>query len=127
MALLETNPIQLQHASGNATPLFLIHDGGGTILKYFLLGSLDRNVYGIYDPKFDREDGWEGGIVEMAQEYITFIKAIKGTGPILLGGQYGRINTFHRGLLAHVAYFKTFVKRLVVRRPCISPDCAAVG
>ncbi|KAF2181422.1 alpha/beta-hydrolase [Zopfia rhizophila CBS 207.26] len=86
MTLLETNPTQLQHASGNATPLFLIHDGGGTIFKYFLLGGLGRNVYGIQDPKFECDDGWEGGIVEMAQEYITFIKAIKRAGPILLGG-----------------------------------------
>lgn len=99
MALLETNPTQLQHASGNATPLFLIHDGGGTIFKYFLFGDLGRNVYGIHDPKFECDDDWEGGIVEMAQEYITFIKAIKGTGPILLGGQYGKVFTFHLGLL----------------------------
>jgi len=83
---LETNPTQLQHASGNSTPLFLIHDGGGTIFNYFMLGDLGRDVYGIQDPKFECDVGWEGGIVEMAREYITRIKTIKKAGPIILGG-----------------------------------------
>ncbi|KAF9700266.1 hypothetical protein EKO04_001730 [Ascochyta lentis] len=86
MALLETNPTQLQYSSGDKIPLFLIHDGGGTIFKYFLLGDIGRSVYGIQDPKFDCENNWEGGIIEMAQEYLTLIKAIRGTGPIFLGG-----------------------------------------
>lgn len=86
MALLETNPTQLQLASGDAIPLFLIHDGGGTIIQYFMLGNLNRNAYGIHDPKFECENNWEGGMVEMAQEYIKLIRAIRGAGPIFLGG-----------------------------------------
>lgn len=87
MALLETSPTELQHAPGNAIPLFLIHDGGGTIIKYSPLGDLGRNVYGIQDPKVESDDGWKGGMIEMAQKYITFIKSIRREGPIFLGGQ----------------------------------------
>jgi len=86
MAFFETNPTQLQHASGDTVPIFLIHDGGGTIFQYFLLGDLSRDVYGIYDPKFECESGWEGGMIEMAQEYLKLIKATRRAGPIFLGG-----------------------------------------
>ncbi|KAF2462702.1 alpha/beta-hydrolase [Lindgomyces ingoldianus] len=86
MTFLEANPIQLQNAPGNAAPLFLIHDGGGTIFNYFMLGDLGRSVYGIHDPKFESDDGWAGGIAEMAQEYITFIRTVRKKGPIVLGG-----------------------------------------
>lgn len=86
MTFLEVNPTQLQNSPGNAVPLFLIHDGGGTIFNYSMLGSLGRIVYGIHDPRFESDNGWAGGIIEMAQEYITYIRTVKKTGPILLGG-----------------------------------------
>lgn len=87
--MLDTNPTQLQHApaaSRSATPLFLLHDGGGTIFNYFMLGDLDRDVYGIHDTKFDTDEGWQGGLTEMASLYVSLIRSVRRTGPILLGG-----------------------------------------
>jgi hypothetical protein len=89
--MLDTNPARLQDApitARNATPLFLLHDGGGTIFNYFLLGELDRAVYGIHDPKFYTDDGWKGGLDEMARLYVTLIESVVQSGPILLGGKY---------------------------------------
>lgn len=45
------NPILIQKAPRNSTkspPLFLIHDASGTVLSYYRLGGLDRDVYGMY-------------------------------------------------------------------------------
>jgi thioesterase domain-containing protein len=87
--MLDTNPTQIQQAPAwntSATPLFLLHDGGGTIFNYFMLGNLGRDVYGIHDTKFDTEEGWKGGLTEMASLYVSLIKSVRVTGPILLGG-----------------------------------------
>ncbi|KAL2851010.1 Alpha/Beta hydrolase protein [Aspergillus pseudoustus] len=84
--MLLDNPILIQPGPAAATPLFLLHDGGGTIFNYFMLGDLDRPVYGIQDPKFGTADQWEGGMEEMARLYISFIRSAVPQGPILLGG-----------------------------------------
>lgn len=43
------NPEVIQERPG-ATPLMLIHDGGGTALAYRLLGNLGRTVLGVHSP-----------------------------------------------------------------------------
>lgn len=77
---------QLAHGDANATPLVLLHDGGGTVLSYQALGPLDRDVYGISDPRFDAGKPWAGGIPEMARAYLQMIKAGISQRNILLGG-----------------------------------------
>ncbi|KAL3478830.1 Alpha/Beta hydrolase protein [Aspergillus californicus] len=84
--MLLDNPTLIQPGPAAAAPLFLLHDGGGTIFNYFMLGDLDRPVYGIQDPKFGSAEQWEGGMEEMARLYISFIRAAIPQGPILLGG-----------------------------------------
>jgi pimeloyl-ACP methyl ester carboxylesterase len=84
--MLLDNPTLIQSGPAAAAPLFLLHDGGGTIFNYFMLGDLDRPVYGIQDPKFGSAEQWEGGMEEMARLYISFIRAAVPQGPILLGG-----------------------------------------
>ncbi|KAF2147675.1 alpha/beta-hydrolase [Myriangium duriaei CBS 260.36] len=79
--------VEIQHPPfGNNTPLFLIHDGGGTIFNYFLLGSLKRQVYGIANSHFDSGEPWEGGMHGMAREYASYIESTVSSGPIILGG-----------------------------------------
>ncbi|KAK3988351.1 Alpha/Beta hydrolase protein [Cladorrhinum sp. PSN332] len=88
------------------TPLFLIHDGGGTIFAYYCLGILtpQRRVYAIANPRYhhsssssssssssDDDDTcspqFEGGIPQMASEYLAFIKSVfPWGGKIILGG-----------------------------------------
>lgn len=77
---------QLAYGDAKATPLILLHDGGGTVLSYQALGPLDRDVYGISDPRFDAGKPWAGGIPEMARAYLQMIKAELPQRNILLGG-----------------------------------------
>jgi thioesterase domain-containing protein len=77
---------QLAYGDAKATPLVLLHDGGGTVLSYQALGPLDRNVYGISDPRFDAGKPWAGGIPEMARTYLQMIKTEIPQRNILLGG-----------------------------------------
>lgn len=72
-----------------AAPLFLIHDGGGTVFQYFSLGELDRPVYAIGNPRYDSGEPWTGGIPEMARAYAQMVrKALPPAGgdQIILGG-----------------------------------------
>ncbi|KZL80924.1 thioesterase domain-containing protein [Colletotrichum incanum] len=56
------------------TPLFLVHDGGGTTFAYHCLSSLDRAVFGIANPRFHSGVPWEGGLPEMAATYLQMIR-----------------------------------------------------
>ncbi|EAS27292.3 uncharacterized protein CIMG_09897 [Coccidioides immitis RS] len=70
----------------SATPLVLIHDGGGTTVSYFYLESLDRTVYAIQNPRFYSGEPWEGGLPEMGRIYASLIRSVLPSGPIILGG-----------------------------------------
>ncbi len=76
-----------EDGTGKKLPLVLIHDGGGTIFNYFLLEELDREVWGIYSPKWESGETWEGGIREMAVEYLRLIRTVIPQGNFLLGGE----------------------------------------
>lgn len=88
---MDENPTQIQSAPLNKpskTPLVLIHDGGGTVFSYHLLGSLDRDVWAIHNPHFESGEPWAGGMDEMAQHYIQLLKDARISGGIFLGGTY---------------------------------------
>lgn len=70
-----------------ATPLVLVHDGGGTIVSYCYLDSLDRAVYGIQNPRLYSGQPWDGGLPEMARVYADLILSVVPSGPLLLGGE----------------------------------------
>lgn len=79
--------IQPSPPHSTRTPLFLIHDGSGTIFSYYLLKTLGRAVYGIANPRLGEERGWEG-VGEMAGEYLGMIREVVPQGSILLGGLF---------------------------------------
>lgn len=56
------------------TPIFLIHDGGGTTLAYQFLEILGRYTYGIRNPNYYCGKVFEGGISEMAHLYASWIR-----------------------------------------------------
>jgi thioesterase domain-containing protein len=66
--------------------LVLIHDGGGLISSYFWLGPIGREVFGIFNPRFESGGQWEGGLPEMANAYTSLIKSVVPSGKILIGG-----------------------------------------
>lgn len=78
----------VQHPKqAKGAPLFLIHDGGGTIFSYYFLGDLGRTVYGIPNPRFGSDEPiWENGIPEMARAYAQLIRSKVAAGDILVGG-----------------------------------------
>jgi hypothetical protein len=77
-----------QGKNPEATPLVLIHDGGGTILSYRALGPMECDVYAISDPSFEKGTPWKGGLREMAETYIELIKEKVPSQQILLGGMF---------------------------------------
>lgn len=96
--MLDQNPTQIQFATRHATPLILIHDGGGSTFGYFTLGSLNRDVYGIHNPHFFSGEPWTGGMNEMAETYIQLLKDSNITGSIFLGGEFAHYFAFHLSL-----------------------------
>ncbi|KAF2149924.1 alpha/beta-hydrolase [Myriangium duriaei CBS 260.36] len=88
--MFDKNPLQVQDAPASrrnrATPLVLIHDGGGTTFGYFSLGSLNRDVWAIHNPRYYSSESFEGGMDEMAQCYIGLMEEAGIRGRILLGG-----------------------------------------
>ncbi|KAK1914275.1 hypothetical protein P3342_007521 [Pyrenophora teres f. teres] len=79
------NPFLIQEGPTRRTPLFLIHDGGGTIFHYCLLQNLGRDVWGVYNPKFNNEEVWTGGLSEMAKVYVTMLKSVISCGNVIIG------------------------------------------
>lgn len=89
--LIQDGPPPAQTSSNSPwvkwpVPLVLIHDGGGTIFSYYLLGEIGRPVWGIANPRFDTNDSWEGGIPAMATQYLKWIKEAVPRGKIIVGG-----------------------------------------
>ncbi|XP_044722199.1 insecticidal toxin complex protein [Hirsutella rhossiliensis] len=84
--------------TGSTTPIFLIHDGGGTTFAYHCLNPLYRFVYGIPNPYFFCGSRFAGGLAEMGRLYAQRIHAAvsqpdfpakrnaDGSVDILLGG-----------------------------------------
>ncbi|KAK1240478.1 hypothetical protein MKX07_004506 [Trichoderma sp. CBMAI-0711] len=81
------------------TPVFLIHDGGGTTFAYHCLEVLGRYVYGIHNPCFYSGDVFDGGLPDMGRLYARWIRQTvlddgfpararnhDGTVSVLLGG-----------------------------------------
>lgn len=94
--------IQQERFQASSVPLFLVHDGGGTITSYYSFGDLGRDLYGIYNPRFQDGEKWSGGISEMAEEYVAMIKSIAPGNRIMLGGMLS-LHKFPRQLssIAH--------------------------
>ncbi|KAI1264377.1 Alpha/Beta hydrolase protein [Xylariaceae sp. FL1019] len=67
-------------------PLVLIHDGGGTTIKYYYLDELQRHVWGISNETLVDETAWPGGINQMARTYVDLIKSELPSTPLILGG-----------------------------------------
>lgn len=84
------NPFEIQSPSRIGrrpdVPLILIHDGGGTIVSYTMMGPLNRPVYGIHNPKFYSGGHFEGGFKEMTNIYTEMIRKIVLSGDLLIGG-----------------------------------------
>ena len=75
----------LQTWSGRAIPLYLFHDGSGTIGMYSNIGNLERQVFGVANPKLNSQQPWANSLIEMAIQYASVIAATSSES-IILGG-----------------------------------------
>lgn len=77
---------EAERGDEDLAPIVLIHDGGGTIFQYFMLGYLGRRTYAIANPYFQSGSQPKGGLPELAKEYAEAIKQEIGKGPVIIGG-----------------------------------------
>ena len=75
-----------EQGSSSTTPLVLIHDGSGTIFHYYMLGPLNRTVYGVAYPYFDDQAIPPGDLHQLAKEYAQAIRETIGKGSVIVGG-----------------------------------------
>ncbi|KAL4246221.1 hypothetical protein ABKN59_009371 [Abortiporus biennis] len=84
------NPLLFQSFGTNSLPLFLVHDGTGVAYSYRSILSIDRDLWGIHNPKFSSGEQWRGGIVEMAEHYAEMIKqTLSSSSGCIVGGWSG--------------------------------------
>ncbi|KAF7327230.1 hypothetical protein MKEN_00300100 [Mycena kentingensis (nom. inval.)] len=82
---LDAIPISLQRAdTSGRLPVFFIHDGSGLVNYYDRLSVLDRDIWGIPNPRFVTGEPWSE-LVDMAAAYVDYILTTT-SGPLLLGG-----------------------------------------
>lgn len=65
---------KLRYFSGRKTPIFLIHDGGGTTYTYHTLQTQGRFVYAIGNPRWITGEPFEGGMPEMGRIYADYVR-----------------------------------------------------
>jgi amino acid adenylation domain-containing protein len=80
--------VALQPA-GSRPPLFMVHPPGGIVVCYQPLAhhmGRERPLYGIRSRGLHGEDELPGQLEEMAEEYVSAVRAVQPKGPYLLGG-----------------------------------------
>lgn len=87
----QANPALIRKGDASRTPLFLLHDAGGTVFNYYKLGNVGRPIYTIYNPWFKSETRWDRGSMRFVTEYIKLIQSVVSSGEILVRGIF-RIN-----------------------------------
>ena len=82
--------VPLQQCPGSLyAPLYLVHDGSGLVSHYEHLLPLQRDVWGISNPRFFSDESWET-LEDMAQAYAQTIEqhANDAAFKLVLGGQF---------------------------------------
>ncbi|KAL0577637.1 polyketide beta-ketoacyl-synthase [Marasmius crinis-equi] len=81
---LDQEPAPLVRSDGSASPLYLIHDGSGLVNHYSRISTINRTVWGIFNPNFLTSVPWPD-LQSMAAKYATIISRTS-TGPFIIGG-----------------------------------------
>ncbi|KAK1235584.1 polyketide beta-ketoacyl-synthase [Marasmius sp. AFHP31] len=77
-------PISLLDSDGDASPLYLIHDGSGLVNHYNRISNIGRKLRGISNPNFFSTIPWDD-LSSMATHYASLISQTTTT-PVILGG-----------------------------------------
>jgi iterative type I PKS product template protein len=76
--------------SADQIPLFLFHDGGGTVGMYKSLGNLgpvNCSVFGIGNPELVTGPHWASSLTNMAAHYASMIFSTSEGKTVILGGK----------------------------------------
>jgi oxalate---CoA ligase len=76
-------------ASGNRTPLFLVHPLDGDVLSFAVLSRRlgpDQPSYGLRARGIDDGTSIRSSLVEIATDYVADIRRVQPRGPYMLGG-----------------------------------------
>ncbi len=98
---ISKNILSLQTSSKVKTPLFLVHDGSGLSNCYSRIGTLDRSLFGISNPKLLSGGCWVGGLPEIAGHYQSQVTPMVTDAGCILGGKFSSSsvpNGFHSRL-----------------------------
>lgn len=99
-----------EQGSSSTTPLVFIHDGSGTIFHYYMLGPLNRTVYGVAYPYFDDQTMPPGGLHQLATEYAEAIRETIGKGSVIVGGSRLLTLSYHRILtLYRMVFWRQYI------------------
>ena len=80
--------VSLQQCPGSLhVPLYLVHDGSGLVSHYERLFPLNRDAWGLSNPRFFCDESWET-LEEMAQVYASTIEQHARDAALMLGGQF---------------------------------------
>jgi phthiocerol/phenolphthiocerol synthesis type-I polyketide synthase E len=81
--------VEINKGNSSKPPLFLMHSEGGNVLEYWPLARYlgdDQPVYAMQAKGLDGEEAVNMTIEEMAQHFITEMRAEQKAGPYYLGG-----------------------------------------
>ena len=80
--------VSLQQCPGGLhVSLYLVHDGSGLVSHYERLLPLNRDMWGLSNPRFFCDEPWET-LEEMAQAYGSTIERHARDAALMLGGQF---------------------------------------
>ena len=83
---LDRKLLPLQQSPGSETPLVLIHDGSGLTISYRCIADLNRDVWGINNPRFASPARPWDSVLEMAESYAEYILDKLEGSSVILGG-----------------------------------------
>lgn len=84
--VVPSNPVACHISKGGATPLYLFHDGSGSMRMYTAIQAFDRTTYAFFDPHILDIKAPFTRLDHMAQDYISHL-SLSRNEPIILGGK----------------------------------------
>ncbi|KAK5166036.1 polyketide beta-ketoacyl-synthase [Saxophila tyrrhenica] len=107
-ALPSVRMAKIQVDASGRPPLFLFHDGSGTVECYRRLKQLGCDVFAIANPIMERGVHWAKDLVGMARHYAAAIAALPTRTVILSGWSFGGVLAYE--IAQHLAPLGTTVQ-----------------
>jgi thioesterase domain-containing protein len=87
-------PQSLQTGSKDVPPMYLFHDGSGTVGMYSRLSQMGCNLFGVANPGFGESEHWAKSITDIAANYAASIAKSVEKSVVLGGWSFGGVVAF---------------------------------